>query len=147
MIGERGDDDALPAGVGAGDPQRQVVRFRARAGEHHVRQVGREGREQRLGIIQHGVVQIARVGVDLRGLPGDRLHDMRMGVPHRGDVVVAVEVAVAVHVEQPGALAAHQVNGMFVEQPVGRAEQALPPLHHRPLAGCEPGGAAGGRTR
>ena len=46
-----------------------------------------------------------------------------VGVADRGDVVVAVEVAVAVGVEHPHALAAHEVHGLVVEELVARGER------------------------
>jgi hypothetical protein len=41
-------------------------------------------------------------------------------------IVVHVEVFAAIRVEEPGALAANQVYGIVIEQPIGRAHQLLP---------------------
>jgi hypothetical protein len=45
-----------------------------------------------------------------------------MAVPHRGDVVVAVEVATPVDVEEPDPFTAHEMDGLVVEELVGGSE-------------------------
>jgi len=45
-----------------------------------------------------------------------------VAVPHRGDVVVAIEVAPPVGVEEPDPFAAHEMNGLLVEELVGGSE-------------------------
>ena len=65
------------------------------------------------------LVQVPRVGVEQAGLGRDGFHDARVTVPHRGDIVVAIEVALAPVVEEPDAFTPHQVDGVLVEEPVG----------------------------
>jgi hypothetical protein len=42
-----------------------------------------------------------------------------VAVPHRGDVVVAIEVATPVDVEEPDPFTAHEMDGLVVEELVG----------------------------
>jgi hypothetical protein len=88
VIGVARDDDAGAARSLLGDAQREVARLRPGARVHHVRHgVGHRG-EELLGVAHDPLVQVARVGRELRGLLGDRRHHARVGVPDRGDVVV-----------------------------------------------------------
>jgi len=66
--------------------------------------------------------RISRVGVEQAGLGRDGFDDARVAVPHRGDVVVAIEVAAPVGVEEPDPFAAHEMNGLVVEELVGGSE-------------------------
>jgi len=130
-------DDARAARVLLGDPQREVVGLRARAGEHHVRQaVGQRG-EQVLGVRHDRVVQVARVRREHRGLLGDRGRDPRMRVPDRRHVVVGVEVLHAVCVVELRAGPAHDVQGVAVEEPVRRAEGVDAAAHEVALGRLE----------
>ena len=146
VIGRLGDDQAQAAGAGAGDPKGQVVRLAARAGEHHLAErLSREFGEKALGVSDDRFVQIAGVGVQHRGLPGQRRHHVRVAMAHGSDVVVvAVEIGLAVRAVEPDAFGAHHVNRSRVEQPIGRAQHLLAPRHEfavgrRQGLGCSSG--------
>ena len=64
------------------------------------------------------------MGVETCRLSAQRRHDVRMAMADRRDVVVDVEIGTALGIVEPHALAAHDMDGLGVEQPVGRAEKA-----------------------
>jgi hypothetical protein len=70
-------------------------------------------------------MQIARVRVEPCCLPRDRLNNMGVAVADAGHIVIGVEVRISVAVIEPHAFATHEVSRLFVEQPVGRPEQAI----------------------
>jgi hypothetical protein len=105
-----------------GDLGRQIVRLRPGADEPARAEILRELLPQALSQFHDVLVQVPRVGVEQAGLGRDGLHDTRVAVPHRGDVVVAIEVATPVGVEEPDPFAAHQVDGLVVEELVGGSE-------------------------
>ena len=80
--------------------------------------------QQALGIVQHALVQVAGVGVQSRRLLRDGLHHLGLRMADRGHVVVSVQIAPTRGIEQPHTFAAHQLQRLFVEQPVGGAQQA-----------------------
>ena len=130
VIGVRGHDDAGIAGGGAGKAEGEVIRLGPGAGEHHMGKIGREMRQQAFGIGQHAIMQVAGMGGQaggLRRLGGD---DEGMAMPDRGHVVVGVEIGPAFGIMQPDPLPLQQMDRGFIEQPVGRAEQALAALDH-----------------
>lgn len=145
------DDQSLGPGVRACDAHRQVVGLAAGAGEHRMCELGRQGGEQPLGVVEHTFVQVARVGVEHAGLAGNGLDHVRVAMADRGDVVVGVEMGPALGVVQPHAFATHRVQRRVVEQAVGRAEHARAALdqglgrrgegsHGRSLRGSARGG-------
>jgi hypothetical protein len=71
-----------------------------------------QGAEQTLGVGQHAFVQVARMGIEGAGLARDGLHHVRMAVPDRSDVVVGIQIALAVGVVQPDAIAATRCSGL-----------------------------------
>ena len=54
--------------------------------------------------------------IEFRGLPRDRIYDMRMAVTDVRDVVVGVEVPTPIGVLNPNSVAANDVHGTVVEQ-------------------------------
>ena len=76
-------------------------------------------RRQALGEGHDAFVQVAAVDVERALLAGHRLDDSGVGVTDTGHVVVHVDVAAALGIEQVDALAPHDVQGRVVEQ--GRA--------------------------
>ena len=137
VVGVGGDDDALAAGVEAGDAQRQVDRLAAGAGEHDVADTVRVRAEQPLGVVEDQLAGVPGVRVEGRGLAGDRLHHPRVAVPDRWHVVVRVQVRLPVRVVQVHALAPDDPHRVGVEQLVGRAEQAGPPFDDLAQLGVE----------
>ena len=89
--------------------------------------LGRKGREQFFGEVEHGLVQVARMRVEHGGLPRNRLHDLRMAVPDGCNVVVGVQIAMSGGVVEPDAFAADELHRLVVEQPIRRAEQPASP--------------------
>ncbi len=116
VVGEVGRDPAVDTRDGAGDPPGDVVRLRARVDEHHdvQRAAGRGG--EPLGDLERRLVEVAHVRVQASSLADDRLDDPRMPVADDRDVVVRVEVAAAVGVDQPRAVAADEVQRLAVEE-------------------------------
>lgn len=131
VVGKARDDQPLCAGVGARDAHRQVVGLAAGAGEHGMAQRVRHGGQQALRVIQDALVQVARVRVELRRLAGNGLHHLWMAMADRCHIVIRIEVALAVGVVKPDAIAAHDVQRLLVEQAVRRAEHAGAPLGQR----------------
>ena len=65
----------------------------------------------------HGiVVQIPGMRVEGRSLPTQGVNHPGMTVPHRGDIVVAIQVSLATGIVQPYTFATHQVHGFLIEQ-------------------------------
>jgi hypothetical protein len=130
MVGELGDDRARVAGGGGREPPGEIVRLAPRVDEHDGVQprLGRHRRDQALGQLDERLVQVARVRVQGARLADNRLGHARVTVTDDGDVVVGVEVPPAVRVEEPNALAAHEMDGIAVRQPgQRRAEDASAP--------------------
>jgi hypothetical protein len=121
VIGVCGDDEAGAAGAGSRHPESEVVGLAAGAGEHDVTDLRRKRREEFFREVEHGLVQVARMGVEHGGLPRNCLHDMRMAVPNGCNVVVGVQIAMTGGIVKPDAFAADELHRLLVEQPVGRA--------------------------
>ena len=146
MVGVLADDHALVLADHPRDADGEVDGLGAGAHEVTDPQRFRHRRGEPLRIADDVVVQVARVRVQRRRLAGQRGDHVRMAMPDRGHIVIAVEVAPPIRVEEPGALAAHEVHRAVVEQPVARPERAAAPLMqcvdvhvrrraHRPPAG------------
>ena len=100
-------DDVAPSRGRAGDAQCQLIGLAARVHEvDHAERVGKQPR-QSLGVVEDGAVQVARVGVQYSGLPGDGLGHVWVRVTHVRHVVDGVEMGTTGVVDQPRALAAH----------------------------------------
>src|SRR5690606_26564746 len=84
-----------------------------------------EGRRQPLDIVENALVQVARVGVEHRRLPADRLDHPRVAMADMRHIVVAVEIPPPVRIPQPDALAPHQMHRVIVEERHVAAEQPL----------------------
>ncbi|MCY1425730.1 hypothetical protein D9M71_415250 [compost metagenome] len=110
------DDHPRGAGGEARHAQRHLVGFAASAGEHHAVQRLGEGRGEALGVVHDALVEIARVDVQRRRLFGHGRHHPRMAVADAGDVVVDVQVALAIRVGQPDTCTLHQLQWLVVEQ-------------------------------
>jgi hypothetical protein len=121
-----GDDDTGTAGAGSSDAQGEVVGLAAGAGEHDVADLGREGRQQLLGVIEYGLVQIARMRVEEGRLSRDRLDDVRVAVPDGRHIIISIQIAIAGGIVEPNAFAAYELHRLLVEQPIGRPEQPVP---------------------
>ncbi len=87
--------------------------------------LGREGGEKLFGVIEHGLVQIARMGVEQCGLPGNRLNDVRVTVADRRHIIIGVEIGIALGIVEPDAFATDELHRLLVEQPIGWSEQAI----------------------
>ncbi|MCY1401174.1 hypothetical protein D9M71_162860 [compost metagenome] len=122
------DDDAGAATGKARQAQGQFVGLATGAGEHHGVQRGIERRGQALGIADDLLVEVASVDVQLRGLAADCFNHVRVTMAHTRNVVVHVQVAAPVHIEQPHTFAAHQVQRVVIEQRRGAAEHAMTAL-------------------
>ncbi|MCY1355419.1 hypothetical protein D9M69_418390 [compost metagenome] len=135
MVGSFGDDHAGAAGAHLGNAIGDVVCLATRAGQHQMRELGLgHGGEQALGQFENGVVQIAGIGRQRLHLLADGLGHGRVAMPERGHVVVHVEVTASLRIDQPHALAAHDMQRVLVHQPISRAKQGVAPLDHR--CGC-----------
>ena len=80
------------------------------------------------GELDNGFVQIPAVHVEGRLLGRHRLHYPGMGMADAGNVVVHVDVAAAAGIEQIGALAAHDVQRLAIEQRGAGAERPVAPF-------------------
>ena len=123
MVRALADHHAVVARDRPGDLGRQIVRLRPRADEPARAELLRELRPQALRQLDDLLVQVPRVGVEQAGLGRDGFHDARVAVPHRGDVVVAIEVAAPVGVEEPDPFTAHEMDGLVVEELVGGSKR------------------------
>ena len=70
-------------------------------------------------------------------LVGHRFAHMGVDMAHAGDIVVAVEIVVALRVEQMSALTAHDMDRLIVEQRPQRAQHPLAPFDQRGRIGVE----------
>ncbi|KAG5725962.1 hypothetical protein E4T56_gene5253, partial [Termitomyces sp. T112] len=137
VIGGFGDDDARAARAHLGNAIGQIIRLAARAGQHHVRQIGLYRRQQTFGKFEDGFMQIARVRAQRGDLPGDGFHHIGMTMAQRDHVVVRVEIAAAVGIIEPDALAPHKMKRLLIHQPIGRAQQAAALLDHMRFVGVQ----------
>uniref|UniRef100_A0A2M3ZMA9 Putative secreted peptide n=1 Tax=Anopheles braziliensis TaxID=58242 RepID=A0A2M3ZMA9_9DIPT len=123
MVGVVERDDLVAAGMLASEPERQIVRLRARVDEVAHRQPARHLFRERPGTQDELVVQEAIVGRERGQLALARLHYLRVTVSHVGDVVDAVEVPGTLLVVHVLALAAHYLQRIGpVEQLAGLAD-------------------------
>lgn len=106
-----------------GDAQRQIVGLRAGAGEHDVFDRRAERRNDLGGKFEDTVLHVARMGTERLHLTMDRFDDARVAVADRYDVVVSVEVFVALRIPHLRTEAAADLDGLGVHQPVGWSQQ------------------------
>lgn len=135
MVGGVQHDDVMLPGVGAGQLQRQVVRLRPRVHEEDAVEaaVGREERQDLLGVARAARVQVPGVGVDVPQLSHGGLDQAGVRMAHVRHVVHAVQVAPARLVEHELALAAHQAERVVVVEERELGEHVLPAdVHHLP---------------
>ena len=122
MIGPvRHDDTAVPCDC-ACNVIGQRVGLCPAADENAGVDLIRQGGDDAFGIGDDVVVQIAAVGIDLRCLMGERAHDMRMAMPDRGHVVVAIQICLSFVVPDCDAFCAHRGQRVIVVVIVARAE-------------------------
>lgn len=113
---------AVLARDGSGNLGRQIVCFRPRADEPARAEVLREFSPQAFRQLDDLLVQVPRVRVEQAGLGRDGFHNTRVAMPHRGDVVVAIEVTAPFGVEEPDPLTSYEMDGLVVEELVGGSE-------------------------
>ena len=141
VVGPVHDHDVRPSGTGARQPQRQLVRLASRVHEVADLERLRQRRGQALRVSREPLVEVPRVRVQHGCLAPNRVDHMGVGVPHMADIVHAVEVGLALRVEQVLLPPAHDVEGLRVREAQGRSED--PPAGSRdPL-----GGRLSGRPR
>jgi len=75
VIGILHDDAARVSGMRLGQTPGEIVGFASRAHEHADRKITGHGCGESIRVLDNGLIQIARVGVQCRRLPGQRLHD------------------------------------------------------------------------
>ncbi|MDT4848296.1 hypothetical protein FQZ97_823830 [compost metagenome] len=133
VVGLRSDDYTFLAGVMHRHTQRQVICFGARAGEHRMASLTEraiDGSQQVFGVLQDAVLEIPGVSAQDVCLAADRVCNLRMSMADADDVVVSVQVIVAVPVKQQGALAAADLYRILVEEPVSGTQQTGAFLDH-----------------
>src|SRR5262249_533648 len=81
--------------------------------------------DQAVGVLQDRLVEIARVGIQQTRLFVDRFDNLRMAVPHMGNIVVRIEERLSIRVVQPDALTSHGVERRVVVLPYSGAEPTL----------------------
>ena len=118
------DDRTVAPGDARRDAPGDVVRLAPRVDEHHAVEPGLRWHrgEQALGQLDQRLVEVARVGVEQARLPHDRLGHARVAVADDRHVVVRIEQAAALHVEEPGSVPSHEVDGLGIGQ--GREQSA-----------------------
>ncbi|MNM96036.1 hypothetical protein D3C81_1085000 [compost metagenome] len=116
VVAEVAADDPSTAPELASDAQGLLVGLGPRAGIEHLVQAGAEGAEQPLGVGDDGLAQVAAVHVERTVLPGDGLGHPGVAMTDHRDVVVAVEVALAIGRVQVDAFATDEVQRLLVEQ-------------------------------
>ena len=118
-------DHVVGSGVRAHEPQREVVGLAAGVDEEaHRERLGQRCREP-LGIPEHGLVQVARVGVQHSHLAGARPHHLGPRVAHVRDVVDRVEVAPRLVVVEGLGDSAHDAQRRVVRHAQARGQQPL----------------------
>jgi len=111
-----GDDTGASGEVSRHSPG-EVVRLAARAREHHGVEARRHRCHQSLGVFDDRLEQVARIRVEHPRLAAQRRDDMGMTVPDVRHVVVSVEEAPAIVVEDPHAFPAHGMERRVVVEP------------------------------
>ena len=122
MVGLAGHDHAFAASVGLCYANGQIVGFGTSALEHDAVKFVRHGGEDIFRIMQDVLMQVARVGVEHRSLLGKCIHHARVTVADGCDIVVHVQVFLAVGIPKMRATALHQMHWIAVEQTVGRTK-------------------------
>ena len=125
MISRFGHDDTLTTGAAFRDAHGKIIGFGPGAGEHQVPDFCGHGRQKTLGINEHVIVQIAGVCGQRRHLAADRSDHSRVAMPDGGNVVVGVQIGVAIGIIKPRPLTAHKMNGTLIKQAVGRTKQSF----------------------
>jgi hypothetical protein len=120
------NDDALVPGVVPGHPHGEIVGFRTRAREHDVPEFDRHRAQELLAVAKDRLLDVPGVGVQRRELSVYGLDDVGVAVPDAGDVVVDVEVVVAVGVVEQCARAAHDFDRLLVEESISGPEETFP---------------------
>ena len=144
MVGVVEHEHVAPAGVGAREPQREVVRLAARVDEEDDAQRVRERGGEPPRVADEQVVQVPRVGVQPRHLRRGGGDHARMRVPDVADVVDEVEVGPPVLVVEVGAGAADDLQRLPVGQAEHRRDRGAPRREQR-LAGARRVGADAAR--
>ena len=109
MVRALGRDHVASAGVGARQPQRQVVGLAAGADQEHPLERRRQQLDQPLGEARHALVEEPGVGVEQAQRASGGCGHGRMAVPEHGHVVDHVQVGAAVGVVEVMAPAAHDL--------------------------------------
>ena len=139
VVGALGRDHVVAAGVGARQPQRQVVRLAAGADQEHPLERRRQQLHQPLGEARHALVQESRVGVQQAQRPRRGGGHGRVAVAEHGHVVDHVQVRPPVGVEQAVAPAPHDLRWVAVVQLLCGGHR-LPAQVEQPVAlGRRPG--------
>ena len=125
MVSRIGADDTALAGREPRHAQSDLVGFRTGATEDDALDLRPVESRQALGESNDAFVQVAAVDVERALLARHRFHDMGIGVTHAGHIVVHVDVATTVGIEQVHALAPDDVQGRVVEQRRARPEGAV----------------------
>ena len=126
MVSAFHHQNVLSPRAGPSHPKGQLVGLASRANEIDHGEGFGQGGHQALGIVRQEVMEVACVGVQQGHLSLAGLHHTRMAVPHMGDVVYAVEVCLALIVEEELARTPHDLEGLLVRDAQGGA-QVLPP--------------------
>ena len=103
---------------------RQLVRLTAGARQEHPLQAGMKCRQQSFGVIDDRLIQVARMAVQHAGLAAQRFDDARMAMANVRDIVIGVQVSLAVGIIDPYSLATNELQRLLVEER-GVAPQTL----------------------
>src|ERR1700734_3813746 len=107
MVCKVSDYKSGASGMVLSNPICQIIGFAARTSEQHVPEFFRQGRQQRFSVIEYALVEVARMGIECRGLFRKSRHYMGVTVTHHGHIVVSVQKPLAACVEEPDTFAAH----------------------------------------
>ncbi len=111
-----------------GETPGKIVGFASRAYEHADREITGHGCSEAVRVLKDGFVEVTRIGVQCRRLLGEGLHDGGMTVSYLGNVVVGVEKRAPRSIDEPYALATHDVNRVIVGEFQIRPEALPAPL-------------------
>jgi hypothetical protein len=75
-----------------------------------------KGREQLLGIIDDGFVQVARMAVQYAGLASKRLDNARVTMTDVRHIVIGIQISFALDIPDPYTLATYELQRLLVEE-------------------------------
>ena len=131
MVGGIGANQAPFSRDQASDLNGYLVGLGAAATEHRALDPIMVERGQPFGEVHNTPVKVATVGVQGCLLLRHGFNDSLIGMPYGWDVIVHIDVATPIGVEQVGPLTPHDLEGFSVKKLSARTQRTFPPITQR----------------